>query len=363
MLGNLSLLNNSIFLSVRWLVVLHGLFLVPLTAQTALRSPNFIFYSNTHSVRQAESGLARLEQLRAAILALHGPNWAPQSPLRIWLPRNEAEWRTVASKSTEQGLFLSGERGDWIVVNPAAPAFLEVLSHEYIHAVLHRTLPNLPTWFEEGICEYYSTLTLRHKGGITEAILGRPPGRRLAELKEVSSVNLPELANGIGPADTYALAWAAAYLLWPGYVPGASFPASVPVGPFPVRLTKINYTPPDTTTRPLSPTQMHELEEEFRQRVPTATNITVSDAYLAEQRFLEGLALSDNGRAVEALPLLEQACRLRPSNSTWWHALALAAKEADRRDLARTAITRALDTAANDGERTAAKTFAASLQP
>lgn len=346
----------------RWIAVL-SLFGITATgaAQTALRTNNFIFYSNNSTNRQAELGLSRLEDLRAAIQAIHGSDWAPKEPLRIWVPRNGAEWRSIALNASEQGIFLSGARSDWIVVNPAAQEFLEVLSHEYIHAVLHRAIPNLPTWFEEGVCEYYSSVALRAKGGQIEIVLGKPPGHHLSQLSEISSIRLSSLTTGLPTPAAYAMAWAAAYQLWPTYRPGQIFPDAVPVGPFAPRTIKLPYTAPDKTLHALSPEEMSEIEIEFRQRLPTAAGVPVPPAAKAEALLLEGLRLSDAGQHLKAVPLLEEACRLRPSNSSWWHSLALAAKEAGQINTARTAVQRALATATNFAERTAAEVLEKSL--
>jgi len=363
MLGNLSLLNNSIFLSVRWIAVLCLSWLAaPVAAQTALRSQHFIFYSNASTVRQAELGLSRLEELRAVILAIHGPDWAPERPLRIWLPRNAADWMKIASDSTEEGVFLSSGRNEWIVLNPAATSYLEVLSHEYMHAVLHRTLPNLPTWFEEGICEYYSTVALRTRIGGTAAIVGRPPGERLKMLRGIDTITLNQLETGMTTTNAYALAWAAAYHLWPEYRPGQTLPKTIPAGPYPMRSIPIQWQPPVVDFSALTPIEISELEVEFLNQVPRSGLTVNAPAAKAESIFLEGLRLSDSGKSKESIPLLELACRLRPSNSSWWHALAFAAKEAADVELARQAAAKALATALNPQEKSAAEAIATSLR-
>lgn len=301
-----------------------------------MRSKNFIWYSSNTKIQAAEKGLERLEQLRAAIIAIHGNEWAASSPLQIWIPRNAEEWTKLTRGNLEQGLFLSGQREDWIAANPDAPRFLEVLSHEYIHAVLYQALPNLPTWFEEGICEYYSTLAIRNKGNSTEAVLGRPPG------------NL----------SIYAREWEAVFHLWPTYRPGQPIAQTVPKvnGPFPPRFQLINYRPLVIEFSALSSVEIKELEIAFLNRVPAARS-TIANTSTAEATFLEGLRLSDSGKTNEAIPLLERACSERPSNSSWWYALALALKEANRRDEAKLAIAKALATANNPTERNAALAF------
>lgn len=288
-------------------------------------------------------------------------NWASSRPLRIWLPSNEAEWRKIASTNAEQGIFLSDSNQDWIIVNPAASNFLEVLSHEYIHAVLHRTLPNLPTWFEEGICEYYSTLVLRRKGNRTEVIVGQPPARHRARLDDLPTVAIAELARQPITIDSYAPAWAAAYHLWPSYKSGDKFPESLKVGPYRTRTIAIAYVSPDKTLSPLSTIELREIEIEFRNLFPGLLAAGSFATAEAEKIFLEGLRLSDSSQTKEAIPLLKQACQLRPSNSTWWQALALAYQEDKQFSEARIAIERALVTARNEAETVAARTLQKSL--
>ncbi len=360
MLGKVSSLDNSIFLSVRWAALCISLGLLPLHAQSALRSENFIIYSDSSSLKLAEQGLARLELLRTAIQAIDGPDWTPDKTIAVWLPRSESAWRALATRSAEQGMFVSSLRRHWIVVNPATPNFTEVLSHEYVHAVLHHKFPNLPTWFAEGVFEYYSTLTTRGGNANQQIVLGLIPKRHEHVLRNYTSISLKRLrALETLSAEDYALAWAAAYHLWPTYNDRTQFPDSLRAGPFPPRFTTARIATPPIRTSALSPAEIRSLQIEFANTFAKAT--APAGAAEAESLFLAGLKLSDEGRNAEAAPLLEKACNLDPSNSTWWHALALAHKELGRIPEARAALLRAMATALNDQEREAAATLLRSL--
>jgi tetratricopeptide (TPR) repeat protein len=362
MLGNLSFLNNPFFLSVRWFAAIFWLFAPALNGQTALRSQNFIFYSAAASLQLVEQGLFRLEHLRAAIQAIHGADWVASSPLRLWLPRKEADWLKLVDNKLEQGQFLSGPRHDWIIANPAAPNFLEVLSHEYIHAVLHQKLPNLPTWFEEGICEYYSTLALRNKGHSTELILGLTPTRHKGPLSRLKSLTIPTLENQPPTASDYALYWALAYHLWPTWQPTTPFPTTIAINKFPVRIRTVDLLNPNSTTATLTPQEIKEIQIEFHNQFPAWNPATLGPDDAAEPTFLEGLRLSDSGQHKDAIPKLERACQLRPSSSSCWYALGFAYSEANQPTEARQALQRAISTAANDTERTSAQTLLNSLR-
>ena len=361
MLGNLSFLNNPFFLSVRWFAAIFWLFAPGLNGQTALRSQNFIFYSDAASLQLVDQGLFRLEHLRAAIQAIHGADWVSASPIRLWLPRNEADWFKLVTNRFEQGQYLSGPRHDWIIANPAAPNFLEVLSHEYIHAVLHQKLPNLPTWFEEGICEYYSTLSLRNKGDSTELILGLTPTRHKGTLSRLKSLPIPPAESQPPSTSDYARYWALAYHLWPTWKPDTSFPTSIAIGKFPERITTVEKLKPNTTTAVLTPQEIKELQVEFHYQFPAWNPATLGTDDAAEPTFLEGLRLSDSGQHKDAIPKLQQACQLRPSSSSCWYALGFAYSEANQPTEARQALQRAISTAVNITERTSAQTLLNSI--
>lgn len=359
MLGNRPEQHNSIFLLARWtFVVAFAATLCP--AATALRSTHFALYSGGLTAKQAESSLSRLELLRAALIELHGDSWVPSAPVTIFVPASEKQWHRLAGNSAEQGYFRSGSRRHWIVVNPMAPFFDDVLSHEYVHAVLHQALPNLPTWFEEGICEYYSTLELEHKSGKSELLLGRPPTRRLRQLRGVMQIELAALSRARLDVDSYALAWAATYVLWPSWQPGQDFPARIPVGPFPLRRRPSLLSPRTTELHALPAVAVREIEAALAASFPL---LALPAADNAEQEFLSGSRLLDSGQPAAALALLESACRQRPSQSTWWLTLAFAYRELGRLSEARQTIERARSTAVNQTERDAAGALANSLGP
>jgi len=94
-------------------------------------------YVSPAAARQGERATERLEELRSSLAALRGPTWVPARPLQVWIPATERDWLQIASTPFEQGLYRSGTRRDWIVVNPAASNFIEVIGHEHIHAVLN----------------------------------------------------------------------------------------------------------------------------------------------------------------------------------------------------------------------------------
>lgn len=328
-------------------------------SQRVWRSPNFRVVSEKLTEQKARQSLERLETLRAALKTLRGPAWEAVSPLPVWVPASEAEWQRVARRSTEQGVFLSGSRRDWIVINPAAPNFLEVLSHEYVHAVLHRAAPNLPTWFEEGVCEYYSSVKVRRKGGKWEIVEGEAPGNRRWLLGGETVVDTEALSQGGLDLRGYALAWGAAVQLLPEYREGMAWPRRVELKAFPVKVVEWREGPPGVAVALAGEEEARGWWADLRARVPQAPG--VEDG--ADELFLRGLRLADEGKTEEGIELMRVACQKRPEQSTWWQALGQAYAEVGRREEARTAVERALATALNETEREAARALRRSLEP
>jgi tetratricopeptide (TPR) repeat protein len=269
----------------------------------------------------------------------------------VLLPENTKEFRKLVREDYESGLYVSGPRVDWITADPGASHLSEVLTHEYVHAVLNRVAPDLPRWLNEGICEYFASL--RQEG--SSLVIGSPPGNRLALLSRGRVWDRRLLEGRDFPPEAYAWAWAHVHqaapavfaslagwqdLPWRTPRPGDDFrprrlAIAFPAGPAPVRLRAVE-------------------TEELRESAAEAFAVTPGESS-AEAKFLAGLRLADEGRAREAVPLLEEAVRLRPSQSSWWLILSAAYGELGNQAGRRAAAQRALETAVTETERKAAQ--------
>lgn len=312
------------FLLGRYLIPLS--YTVALFGQTALNSEHFAVLSETKDDARSRKILERLEELRAGLIEIHGEAWKPKQPISVWLPGSIEEVRQYATRSDQAGLFQSGARMSRIILNPNADFLLEVLSHEYLHAVLAKVLPGLPWWQEEGLCEYYSTLRYTAKG----IEVGRPPGRRLQEWMSLQGKAAPYTSAA------YAEAWAmvATLSVEPGFPGRREKPAQVNI-PKP-RLF--------AGKRPL-------MQATRTGNVAELMALWKGSDDGAQERFLEGSRLLDLGRTAEAIPILEAVVEMRPSNSTWWHSLAFAYGEAGMTEKKKAAAERALATAVNETEK------------
>ena len=363
MLGKLSFWHNLFFLSARYPVIaVLGAGLLP-GAAMSLRSQHFEVVCSGPCEPLAQPALARLEEVRELLRSLLGPDWVAQRNIILWIPPSEAEWRKLSASSAELGFAETGGSRDWIVINPAANNWREVLAHEYMHVVLHGASTKLETWLEEGICEYYSTIA-RTGSGI---LVGRAPSRRKETVDRLGTIRPPTPRAGRLSVDEYSVAWAIVHAWasnadWPRRLdhlrknPAAWTQEKWPIprnpGAFPEKEWKQPAPRPSSEIHRLPAAEAEQLAAEAQRHFLAAAG---ADPW--EARFLTASRLLDEGKLAAAIAGLEPACAARPLNSSWWLTLALAYREHGDAQKAQTAAQRALATANTPQEQRAARSF------
>ncbi len=107
--------------------------------------------------------LNRLEQIRTILPDTHvNPGDDNGREIRLVLFDSEKEFREYARDETTAGLYQSGLEHDYIVTY-ASGELPRVVTHEFVHFLLHQTPAPLPRWFEEGTAELYSNLQINSK--------------------------------------------------------------------------------------------------------------------------------------------------------------------------------------------------------
>lgn len=162
---------------------------LPTTAQwVRARSPGFEFYTDV-DVQTALQLAGQFQRVCVAFHQLGGvPNPSPV-PVRIFLFSSEREFARYRPTPKTRGFFQSGPDRDYIVLVDSGAETLRVLLHEYVHLVLHRSLPRLPAWLEEGLAEFYSTLRLDGD----QLVVGIPLSQHLSLLAKGSWLSDEEL--------------------------------------------------------------------------------------------------------------------------------------------------------------------------
>jgi tetratricopeptide (TPR) repeat protein len=147
-------------------------------------SANFVAFGNAtrDDLRRA---VVELEAFRAMLLQLF-PTLRLTSPV----PTRVVVFKDVASFSRFRPRDARGKLEEWVggyftpqpdvnylvVAGGASGLQLSIVFHEYTHYVLHRNLPSIPMWLDEGLSDFYSTFQPAREKGWSQ-IGAVPPGR------------------------------------------------------------------------------------------------------------------------------------------------------------------------------------------
>jgi len=124
--------------------------------------------------------LESYELLRRAAPELSAAPETPQRPVRVVLFRSSRDFAPFRRGEAHRGLCLSGAERDWILLPDSGGETLRGARHELVHLMLrHSQKVEPPRWFEEGLADYYSTLSF--SGG--RISLGKAPAAHVQLLR------------------------------------------------------------------------------------------------------------------------------------------------------------------------------------
>ena len=213
----------------RKFALVFALLLVALTAQKTaqakdtwikVQSQNFTLIGNAgeKDIRQVAN---RLEQFRDVFSRLF-PNAKFETPV----PTTVIVFKSMSSykpfnPGNNAGYFQKGDDVNYITLtnDPTQNPF-SIIYHEYVHLLIDNTSGNVPTWFNEGLAEYYSTFTIAddrkvHLGELIPYHLLTLREDKLYPLRRLFGVNQysPEYNEGSKRGMFYAESWALVHYL------------------------------------------------------------------------------------------------------------------------------------------------------
>lgn len=145
-----------------------------------IQTENFEVYS-TASEKSIRDTLAQFEQVRDFFQRLLGRSDGRTTPIRVVAFSSMKEYEPYRLNEFAIAYFGEGPERETIVMSRLGDEEFHVAAHEYVHALVRRAGLRPPTWLNEGLAEFYSTL--RPLGG--KVIVGEVlPGRRNALLHE-----------------------------------------------------------------------------------------------------------------------------------------------------------------------------------
>ncbi len=114
-------------------------------------------------------------------------------PTTVIVFKNDSSYGPFKPNANTAGYFQSGDDVNYITLTAESRGQQDpftVIFHEYTHLLVNNTLGNIPTWFSEGLAEYYSTVNIADDQKVT---LGTPIGSHIYLLREKKMLPLRTL--------------------------------------------------------------------------------------------------------------------------------------------------------------------------
>ena len=144
---------------------------------------------------KGEQAILRLEQMRSVIgHQLMKTKLHLSLPLDIIALKSDDEYIQIAPVQdgrpiSSTGFFLHGDDRNYIVLNLADDKSWQTITRDFFRLYLEYNYPPTPSWFDEGLIEYLSSLQLSDE----EGAMGSDPGSYLTTLSSQPWIPLPEL--------------------------------------------------------------------------------------------------------------------------------------------------------------------------
>ncbi len=161
------------------------------------RSEHFELYSQGDDAA-ARSALVWFEQLRAFYLQKTGMAAESLHPVRVIGFRSAGDYQPYRLRLASDAHYIGTENLDYIVMAALDAGQFPTAAHEYTHSILHAAGLKFPTWFAEGVAEFFSTVSISER----ECTLGGNLPARSQTLQHQTWMPLAELLDM--PADSPA---------------------------------------------------------------------------------------------------------------------------------------------------------------
>ncbi len=160
---------------------------------TSVRSKNFLLIGNG-SEKEIKQVAVKLEQFREVASRLFAnANFNSPVPTTVIVFKSDSSYRPFKPNANTAGYFQPGPDVNYITlkteVNDTQNPF-NVIFHEYTHLLINNTNGNVPTWFNEGLAEYYSTFSITDD---RKVVLGKPIANHVYLLRQSKMLPLRTL--------------------------------------------------------------------------------------------------------------------------------------------------------------------------
>ena len=185
-----------------------------------VQTKNFVLVGNA-SEKEIRQVATKLEQFRDVFTRLFATaKFNTPVPTTVLVFKSMSSYKPFALPNAA-GYFQKGEDVNYITLStdPTQDPF-STIYHEYVHLLVDNTSGNVPAWFNEGLAEYYSTLSIEegrkvHLGELIPYHLMALREGRLYPLRTLFAVDhySPEYNEGSKRGMFYAESWALVHYL------------------------------------------------------------------------------------------------------------------------------------------------------
>ena len=159
----------------------------------SVRSKHLLVIGNG-SEKEIRQVTARLEQFREVVSTLLAKAGSDSAiPTTVIVFKDDASYGPFKVSENNSGYFQPGQDVNYITLSTESRGDLDPFStifHEYTHLLVNDTFGKTPAWFNEGLAELYSTLSVSDDQRV---VIGRPIRRHISTLQQNSLLPLRTL--------------------------------------------------------------------------------------------------------------------------------------------------------------------------
>jgi tetratricopeptide (TPR) repeat protein len=174
-------------------LLLTGLCVQARDSWVSVRSKHLLVIGNG-SEKDIRQVATRLEQFREIVTQVFATS-TPDSPVptTVILFKDDVSYGPFKSNANNAGYFQPGQDVNYITLSTESRGDQDpfnIIFHEYTHLLVNNSFGKTPAWFNEGLAEFYSTLSVSND---QKLVVGRPIRRHIALLRKNSLLSLGSL--------------------------------------------------------------------------------------------------------------------------------------------------------------------------
>jgi predicted Zn-dependent protease len=174
----------TILLGTALIVLASGICVAARDSWVSVRSKHLLVIGNG-SEREIRQVAMRLEQFSEIVSQIFAKGTVDSPvPTTVIVFKDDASYGPFKSNENNAGYFQPGQDVNYITLSAESRGEQDpfsIIFHEYTHLLVNNSISKAPAWFNEGLSEFYSTLSV---SADQKVLIGRPIRRHLTLLRQ-----------------------------------------------------------------------------------------------------------------------------------------------------------------------------------